>query len=194
MSRYDAIVMAEQPVAADPIERAASARRRVARARAGRGVTAAAAPRAVRRRGPRHRRAFRAAAASARSIARSRHRVRRCRGTRHARSRATAPASLTVPSGRAARLDYREDGTVMRGGEAAGAVRAGRDAAPRSPAATGGARTAGAERTAGADDTRPSQLLGPHLPRGAKGTARPLSEASVAGRSLDGDANPPDAS
>jgi len=111
VSRYGAIVMAEQPVAADSIERArllaAAWRERplgeasqqlLRRARfAGVEVDIVALSET--------------AAASARSI----HDldISACLPWDTSRMLdATAPTSLTMPSGRAARLEYREDGTI----------------------------------------------------------------------------------
>jgi len=111
VSRYDAIVMAEQPIAADPIERARllaaawrerplgeASRQLLCRARfAGVDIDILALSEA--------------AAASARSIHDLDIRAALPWDTARALD-ATAPTSLTMPSGRAARLDYREDGTV----------------------------------------------------------------------------------
>src|SRR5262249_27678555 len=71
-------------------------------------------------------------------------------------------------------------------GEAAGVVRPGRHAADRPPEGTGRVRVAGAERMLRSDHVRFAQLLEQYLSRSEKGTARPVSEASVAGGSLVG--------
>jgi ATP-dependent helicase HrpB len=111
VSRYHAIVMAEHPVAADPVERA----RLLAAAWRERPMNEAAEQLLRRAR-------FagidldlvglsEAAAASARSI----HDLDIATALSWDAARAlesSAPASLAVPSGRSARLEYREDGTV----------------------------------------------------------------------------------
>jgi ATP-dependent helicase HrpB len=111
VSRYDAVVMTEQPVAADPIERACllaaawrarpldeTSQQLMNRARlAGIDLDLVALSET--------------AAGSARSI----HDVDVVAALPWDASRAldaAAPTSLTMPSGRAARLDYREDGTI----------------------------------------------------------------------------------
>src|SRR4029079_10220073 len=72
-----------------------------------------------------------------------------------------------------------------RGGEAAGAVRPGRDAAPGPARGAGAAVPARPQRPSRAADARPAQLLGPHVPGGAQGAARPLPEAPLAGGPME---------
>ena len=55
-----------------------------------------------------------------------------CHGRRARALRQSAPDGLTVPSGRDMTIEYAEDGSVGRGGEAAGIVRTGGNAADRS--------------------------------------------------------------
>ena len=102
-----------------------------------------------------------------------------------------APARLDLPSGRRTALDLRGRRQRLGVRQAAGAVRAGRDAARRPCGHAGRAVAARAERPSGADHARSAQLLGSHVSRGAQGAARTLSAASVARRSLDGDADGP---
>src|SRR5262249_6190653 len=73
--------------------------------------------------------------------------------------------------------------------EAAGAVRPRRNAAHRSAARAGSIRAAGAERPARPGDPGSSKLLGAHVSRGAQGAARALSEAPVAGGSVEREAD-----
>lgn len=96
-----------------------------------------------------------------------------------------APATLTVPSGRAVRLEYREDGAVeaaVKLQELFGLADTPR-LGPRREAVP--VRPARAERPPGPGHARPSQLLGARLPGGEEGTARPIPEASVAGQSME---------
>src|SRR6476659_8096703 len=79
----------------------------------------------------------------------------------------------------------------LRRREAAGAVRPRRDTAHRSATDAGDVRAPRAERPAGAGDARPPQLLEQRLPADPERAARAISEASVAGRSLDRDADAP---
>ena len=167
---------------------AASARRRVARARpASDEERAAAAATALRRARTSTSPRSSARAAARRAIAR-----RRAASPRAAarRRRATldrdAPETIAVPSGRSVRLEYDDDGSVSASVKLqelfglADTPRIGRAAKPVR------ARAARAERPAGADDARSAQLLGSHVSGSAKGAARPLSETSVARRSVDG--------
>jgi ATP-dependent helicase HrpB len=115
VSRYDAIVMTEQPVATDPLERA----RLLASAWRERSTDDASQPR-LRQLVRRARFAgvdldivalSEAAAATARSV----HDLDIAAAVPWEVTRALdahAPATLPVPSGRSVRLDYREDGTV----------------------------------------------------------------------------------
>ncbi len=96
-----------------------------------------------------------------------------------------APATLALPSGRQARLDYRDDGSVLAAvklQELFGLAESPCLGAQREPVTFA---LLAPERPAGADDARPAQLLGRRLPGGAQGAAGPLSEAPLAGRSLD---------
>ena len=126
------------------------------------------------------------AARQSRSLARHRSRAR-ARLERRGTS-STAPRRRRSPS-RADDphpLDYQADGSVVRHGEAAGALRPWRHAAHRRTRGAGAPRPDRAQRPAGADDARSSQLLGTHVPGGAQGAARPVPEAPLAGRSVDG--------
>jgi ATP-dependent helicase HrpB len=75
-----------------------------------------------------------------------------------------APSRLAVPSGRSHPLEYHDDGHRVGVDQAAGVVRPCGDAARRSPSGAGAPPAARAERPAGADDPRPSKLLGADLP------------------------------
>ncbi len=111
------------------------------------------------------------------------------------RTRTTASSSgwrpaTSLPSGRRTALDVRGGRHRLGGREAAGAVRARRDTARSGRRQTPVVLSAaGAERPSGADHARPAELLGPHLSRGAQGAARPISAASLARGSMDGDAD-----
>ena len=185
---YDALVLSRA---------AAEARRRRAGAPAGRGVAASAGradddpgcSRRLRFAGARRptrgalvacRRAGRRACARRRR-SRARSSTRRCARARSRWRRTT----LRVPSGRDACARYQEDGSVsaaVKLQELFGLAETPRIGARREPVLLATAR---AERPAGADDARSAELLDSHLPRGAQGAARPLSEASLARRSLD---------
>ena len=100
-----------------------------------------------------------------------------------------APQSLPVPSGRTVRLDYGDDGSVtaaVKLQELFGLAETPRVGSSHTPVVFS---LLGAQWTAGPGDTRPSQLLGTHLPASAKGIEGPLSQASVAGGSVDGHAD-----
>ena len=192
VERYDAIVLSETPVPVDAAVGRGTSRRRVACARARCRDDAAPSTLAVCRR-------------STSTCARSSVRPPRRRGRSSEidleahlpfdlkRSLADrAPASIVVPSGRTMALDYADDGIGVGVGEAAGAVRPGGIADRRCRACSRHVSPARAQRPAGADDERPAQLLGADVSRGAQGTAGPISEAPVAGRSVDGTADAPD--
>jgi ATP-dependent helicase HrpB len=111
VSRYGAIVMAEQPVAADPIERA----RLLAAAWRERGLNEASQQLLRRARFAGVDLDLVALSETAAAVARSIHDLDIRASLPWDASRAldaAAPTSLAMPSGRAARLDYREDGTV----------------------------------------------------------------------------------
>ena len=111
VSRYDAIVMAEQPVAADPIERA----RLLAAAWRERPLDEASQQLLRRARFASVDVDIVALSETAAASARSLHDLDIRAALPWDTSReldATAPTSLPMPSGRPARLDYREDGTV----------------------------------------------------------------------------------
>ena len=105
-----------------------------------------------------------------------------------------APVQLPVPSGRTVPLTYKEDGTVMAAVKLQELFGLAGDASDRSQAGAGHPRTARAQRPAGANDARPPELLGPHLPGGEEGAARALPPASLARRSVDGHSDPPNRS
>jgi ATP-dependent helicase HrpB len=111
VSRYDAIVIAEQPVAADPIERA----RLLATAWRGRPLDAAAAQLLRRARFAGLTLDVAALSEIAATSARSIHDLDIGAALPWETTRAldaAAPAVLAMPSGRFTRLEYREDGTV----------------------------------------------------------------------------------
>src|SRR3954471_20300087 len=74
-------------------------------------------------------------------------------------------------------------------GEIAGALRARRITAPWPERATRHLRAARSEWTGSADDKRPAKFLEYDLRGGTQGTARPVSAAPMARRSLDGHGN-----
>jgi ATP-dependent helicase HrpB len=108
---------------------------------------------------------------------------------------ARAPRALKLPSGRAVRLDYLDDGRVsasVKLQDAFGLVdsprlgpRGGAGAA-RAAARAGALRPARAERTTRAAHDRSPELLDADLPGRAAGTARPVSEAPMARRPVHG--------
>src|SRR5690606_15896663 len=70
-------------------------------------------------------------------------------------------------------------------GQAAGTVRSGRHPAHRRRSRPAHPAPALAGWPAAAGDPRPARVLGPHLPGGAQGNEGSLSEAPVAGRSVE---------
>ena len=188
VDRYDALVLAERPVAVDPEVAAtllADAWIDAARATTTRGCCGGCGSRGTT---SISHALVRTAAYGVRSLDEVRLDARAAAG-RPARRRSRRARVAAVPSGRHLRLEYHEDGTVVGVGEAAGGVRSRRDAANRPAPRAGAARAHRAERAAGAAHARSAQLLGSHVPGGEEGTARPLSEAPVAGGSVDGAAN-----
>src|SRR5690606_6636452 len=95
-----------------------------------------------------------------------------------------APHRLRARSGRDA-------APAGAGGQAAGAVRPGRDAPHRRRASAASAAPAFARRAPAAGHRRPAQLLETHLAGGAPGNEGALPEAPVAGGSLDRARDPP---
>ena len=96
-----------------------------------------------------------------------------------------APDTLPLPSGRTARLDYNEDGTVGASAklqELFGLGETPRVGPRREPVRPVAARP---EWTPGSGHARLEKLLGSDLSRSSKGTKRALSEASLAGRSVE---------
>jgi hypothetical protein len=99
-----------------------------------------------------------------------------------------APEAVVVPSGRAIRLEYAEDGSVSASVKLQELF--GLAETPRvGPRGEDRLRASRAERPACSADSRPAQLLEPDLSRDPQGVARPLSKTPVARRSLERDAN-----
>ena len=189
VDRYDALVLAERPVAGRSGDRARGCSpRRGSRAVRARTIAAAAASAVRRTRRRRRRRWFEPPRYGARALDDDRSRARACAGRRCATLDRDAPETLAVPSGRRHRARVQRRRQRVRSvklQELFGLAETPRIGRRREPVVLRCSR----RTAAGAGDARPAQLLGSHLPGGAKGTARPLSEASVAGRSVDGAAD-----
>ena len=102
---------------------------------------------------------------------------------------AEAPTHFTAPSGSQVPIDYEAEGgpkLSIRVQELFGLARASHD---RRRARAAAHRTAVAGASAGADDARSARILARQLQGCEDGSARPLSEASVARRSVDGAGN-----
>ena len=131
VDRYDALVLAEHPVAVDPEIAARAARRRLARARSARRRRAAAAAAALRRARRRSRRAGPHRRLRRRARSTTCGSTRACRRRAARRSIATRPTRSPCRAAATCRLEYDDDGTRVGVGQAAGGVRPRRDAAHR---------------------------------------------------------------
>ena len=112
IDRYDALVLARAPGAGRSRDRRGAARRRLARPRSARAMTPRCCAGCVSPGGGGRRRRSCAPPRTARAARRGASRAAHSRRTCRARSIATRPRSLLVPSGRHTALIYNDDGSV----------------------------------------------------------------------------------